>query len=115
MANRPLGITILAILQLLSAVVAILGGATAVSIALLLGPAGFIVLILGAIVLVIGIIGLIVFYGLWNLKGWAWWLTFILNLITIIMAFPNFFTINVAISVIIVIYLWLPDVKSKFR
>ncbi|TFH04446.1 MAG: hypothetical protein E4H14_14705 [Candidatus Thorarchaeota archaeon] len=112
--SRPLGVTILAILQLLGALSLLVLGGLAVLTALLLAP---ILILLAAIPLIIGIIGFILFWGLWNLKSWAWIWTIVVNLITIITSIfdPWNNMINLIISLLIVVYMFSPGVKSHFR
>lgn len=114
MANRPLGITILAILQLLGALLSIFAGGIVVLAALMLGFGALLAALLSVIIFAVGIFGLIVFYGLWTMKSWAWWLTLILNIITIATTLPAI-TFSLVISLILVIYLLLPGMKSKFK
>ena len=83
---------------------------------------GFILMALGAFMIVWGIIGFLIFWGLWGLKGWAWLITIIFNIISLIMGVFGFYTsgfldytqlINVAIPLIIIIYLFF--VRDAFR
>ena len=108
--DRPLGVTILAILQLLGGIISVFGGLAIVMIF----PVIF-TLILGAILLIVGLVGLIVGWGLYTMKSWAWMLAMILNIINIILGIINFDLISLIIPVIIVIYLNQPDIKSRFR
>jgi uncharacterized membrane protein len=80
--------------------------------ALALGPLGMFLLLFAAISLIIGIIGLILFYGLWNLKGWAWIWTLIINILNIIFAlYPTIALLSLVLPVIIVIYLLIPSTR----
>ncbi len=108
--DRPLGVTILAILQLLGGVISIFGGLAIVMIF----PVIF-TLILGVILLILGLLGLIVGWGLYTMKSWAWMLAMILNIINIIVAIINFDIASLIIPVIIVLYLNQADIKSRFR
>ncbi len=108
--DRPLGVTILAILQLLGGVISIFGGLAIVMIF----PVIF-TLIIGAILLIVGLLGLIVGWGLYTMKSWAWMLAMILNIINIIIAIINFDIVSLIIPVIIVVYLNQADIKSRFR
>ena len=116
MANRPLGVTILAILQLLGALAWLFLGGLAVLGAAIIDP---ILLIIAAIPLIIGIILFILFLGLWGLKSWAWIWAIVANLLSIIViiaqntVMSNY--IQLAISLIIVIYLFSPGIKDHFR
>ena len=78
MVDRPLGVTILCILNFIGAIALIAIGAIAVFFGIIW--VGF--AIFGAVILVIGIILFFVTFALWNLKMWAWWLTIILNVIS---------------------------------
>ncbi len=115
MSNRPLGVTVLSLLQLLGALALFSIGALAM-IVVLLAPTLYL-LLLAAIPLTLGIIGFILFYGLWKLKSWAWIWTIVVNLLTIITSLTDISAniISIAISLIIVIYLFSPGIKSHFR
>jgi hypothetical protein len=116
MANRPLGVTILAILQLLGALSWLFLGFLVLAVALLLPP---LAMLIALIPLFIGIIGFILFLGLWGLKSWAWIWTIVANILSIIVIVAqNTVMVNIiqlAISLIIVIYLFSPGIKSHFR
>lgn len=83
----------------------------------LVGGAGIAV---GGILIILGIISFIVAWGLLKGKGWAWSLTLILSVISIIigivsMAAGNFGSIiNIIIAGIIIYYLYRPHVKAFF-
>jgi hypothetical protein len=118
MSSKPTGILILAILQLLQALFALAVGVMALMFGALLLP--IFGLLLAFFPLLIGIIGLILFYGLWTLKGWAWLWTLIINILSIIIGVMGNLAditnlLSIAISVIIVIYLFMPNVRSAFK
>ncbi|MHA1637779.1 MAG: hypothetical protein ACTSUB_07165 [Candidatus Thorarchaeota archaeon] len=112
--GRPLGVTILAILQLLGALAYLLIGIPVLLLAILVGP---IAIILALPFVILGIIGFLLFRGLWGLKSWAWMWTMIVNIIGILLFFANISGdyLGVLISVIIVVYLFAPGVKDQFR
>lgn len=118
MSDKPTGVLILAILQLISALSWLALGALAfVAGAMLLPLFG---MLLAFFPLIIGIIGLILFYGLWSLKGWAWFWTLIINLIGVVLGLLGNLAdlmnlLSLAISVIIVIYLFMPGTRAHFR
>jgi len=116
-AGKPIGIVILAILQLLSALFYLAVGGLAVIAAAASGIFGIFFAFVGLIFLIIGIIGLILFYGLWNLKGWAWLWTLIVNILGILGGImdPIANIIGLAISIIIVIYLFVPSTRAAFK
>ena len=135
--SRPTGVTIIAILNIISGIIMIAGGLglAAISSVLptittidpnaggqmalagLVGGAGIAV---GGILIILGIISFIVAWGLLKGKGWAWSLTLILSIISIIigivsMAAGNFGSIiNIIIAGIIIYYLYRPHVKAFF-
>jgi hypothetical protein len=121
--GRPTGVTVLAILQGLFAILAVLGGLATLTLGSLLGAAvpsvgyaGDLFGLIGIIGLLLGIIGLIITYGMWTGKGWAWWLTIIFSIISIIfnvLSLPVGI-IGIIIYLVIVIYLTRPHVKAFF-
>jgi uncharacterized membrane protein HdeD (DUF308 family) len=105
--NRPLGVTIIAILMIIVGILSIAGGA--------------ILFLLGGFVLVaVGIASIVVAYGLWKAKRWAWTITLILSAIGVIsgityLALGKFQGIgNVIINGVIIYYLFRPNVKAFF-
>ncbi len=121
--KRPLGITIIAILLFIQAVIEIFVGIFAFIGATLANPlAG---LLLGWIPLAIGIVTFIVAWGLWTLKPWAYWVTLILEIVNIVINLfsfgqPNHSVFGVIsgglVSIIIVIYLLVDgNVRRAFR
>jgi hypothetical protein len=112
--ERPLGVTIIAILQLISSILLLFGGFGSFVIGMATMPFGFILLIVGAVFLFFGLIGFIIGWGLWTLKGWAWMIAFILNLLSVILAILSFDIISLIIPLIIVIYLNQGEVKAAF-
>jgi uncharacterized membrane protein (DUF2068 family) len=122
-AKRPLGITIIAILVFIQAVIEIIFGIFVFVGSTLASPA--VGLLLGWIPLAIGVISFIVAWGLWTLKPWAYWVTLILEIISIIsnlfnLGQPNHSLFGVIsgglVSLIIVIYLLVDgNVRRAFR
>ncbi len=115
MADRPLGLTIICILGFIGAIIGILSGIAIFGVGAIFGSLaggtygglfGAISWIIGIVTLVIGVVSLYAFYGLWNMKKWAWTLTMILEVISIIFGLTSFNPV-IIISVIIVIYLWM--------
>jgi hypothetical protein len=104
--HRPTGVTIIAILTIISGILLLLSGIALVALgALLSGNSastsqavaqffGTISAVVGGILLAIGIGYIVMFYGLLKGKGWAWTITIILLIIGIIIQI-------VSISVII--------------
>lgn len=67
--------------------------------------------LLGGALLILSIIWIVVGLGLWNLRGWAWWLAVIVMVLVIIGGVLNPATI--VIPAIILIYLVV--VRGHFR
>ncbi len=110
MAERPLGVAILAILQMLGGLLMILAGSAIIA----LFPNIF-TLIIGGAILILGLIGFIVGWGLWGLKSWAWMWAMIVNILSIILNIIQQNWFGLVIPVIIVLYLNQPNIKSRFR
>ena len=95
---RPLGVTILAILTVISGI-------------------GFLV---SVILIPLGIANLVVAYGLWKGKRWAWTITLVLSFIGIALGLASIATgtitpiLPVIINAIVVYYLYRPNVKAFF-
>jgi uncharacterized membrane protein (DUF2068 family) len=110
--ERPLGVTIIAILLGIQAVLAIIGGIIVLVAATFANPlAG---LLVGWIPLAIGILSFVLAWGLWTLKPWAFWVTVVLEIVYILINVfsftrPNGNAFSIfgggIISLIILIYL----------
>ena len=114
MRKRPLGITIIAILLFISAIIEIIGGISSV-----IGttPTGTLSdVLLGWFPLVLGVIELVLAWGLWTLKPWAYWGTLLVEIVNILIHFFGFLGLprthsalavisGGIVSIIIVIYL----------
>jgi uncharacterized membrane protein (DUF2068 family) len=124
--NRPLGVTIIAILAFINGLLGlcvpglvIIGGGIA---ALFSGGLGLIA-VCGGLLLAAGpILWLVVAYGAWNLRPWAWWLGMIATGITVVGVIVNIASgvgilqaiASTPLSIIIFIYLLLPDIRRAF-
>lgn len=134
---RPTGVTIIAILNIISGIIMLIGGLGLAAIgsilpamttvdpnaggqmalAGLLGVGGIAV---GGILIILGIISFIVAWGLLKGKSWAWIVTVILSVISIVIGIislvgGNFGSIiNIIIAGIIIYYLYRPHVKAYF-
>lgn len=116
--KRPLGVTIVAILMIINGLILIAGGIGGVSVGAVMG-----IPLIGAasgVLVALGIAALIVAWGLIKGKGWAWIVTVILSIISIIMSIiaiagGNFgAVINLVISGVILYYMYRPEVKAYF-
>ena len=124
-AKRPLGITIIAILLFITAVIDIIGGLFGI-----IGtrPSGsFNDILVDYFPLIMGVIELVLAWGLWTLKPWAYWATLIVEILNILIHFFGFLGLprthsalavisGGVISIIIVIYLLVDgNVRRAFR
>lgn len=118
--ERPLGITILAVLAAIAGILGLLG-----SVALLgvLAASGGMFMILGLITLVLSVLYLAFAYGAWTLQPWGWTLGVGLSIASIVITLLGLTQgtqelvstlINLAISGVILYYLFQPDVKAAF-
>ena len=133
--NRPQSVTILAILQLLSAIFSLFDGLVILFFAGIFGGIGGAlggakvgtviggaIALFAAISLIIGIASLILTWGLYQLKSWAWMGTLIVHAIAALAqlaklfgtagAGANFLILGFAVGCIY--YLLRPDVKQAF-
>jgi multisubunit Na+/H+ antiporter MnhG subunit len=127
--QRPTGVTILAVLQVLGGLIFFGLGVLLMAVAGLIGLAGLtdttvfpafigsaIIGIIGIIMLVIGILGFAVAYGYWNGLGWSWTLGVAITVIGVIISIPSLpqGIIGLAIEALIIYYLTRSNVKSWF-
>ena len=107
-AERPLGVTILALLQIIGGIFSLIGG----SIFFIIPIIGWII---GGVIVFLALLDLLIGWGLWSMKSWAWMAAIILNIISLIIAIPTFDYISIIIALIIILYLQQGDIKSRFR
>jgi hypothetical protein len=112
--NRPLGVTIIAILAVIGGIGSLLSGLTVLAIVPILG------IIFGGILIIIGLAYFVVAYGLWKGLSWAWVLTLIVSVIGIIVGLGSIVVGNVGalfhviVNAIVIYYLYRPNVKAYF-
>jgi hypothetical protein len=135
--SRPTGVTIIAVLNIISGIIMIAGGVGLAAIGSVLptmttvdpnaggqmalaGVLGVGGIAVGAVLIILGIISFIVAWGLLKGKGWAWTVTLILSAISIIMGVISLVggnvgsIVNVIIAGIVIYYLYRPHVKAYF-
>ena len=125
-ADRPTGITILAILAAIGGVFGIFGGLAIMvggaALGVAVGSAGFAGLagLFGALTLIIAIGYLAFAWGAWGLRPWAWTLGVGLAAISIVL---NLFQlidgnwgaiVGIAIAAAIAYYLFRPEIQAAF-
>jgi uncharacterized membrane protein (DUF2068 family) len=135
MANqRPTGVTILAVLQIIGGILSLIFGVSSLLFGGLMVASdaanttgaeidvGPILLVAGLLALVSGLIGLIAGYGLFTLKGWGWTLALVFSVLNVIRSLLGMFQggnvpgaiIGIVISGLIIYYLMTPTVKRAF-
>jgi len=114
---RPTGVTILAILNALSALASIFGGLLIITATSVTGIFAGLGAAVGGVVLIIGLIQLVIAWGLWTGKGWAWILGLIFGILGILSGLVSIMSggiLTLVINLIIVYYLFQPRVKTFF-
>jgi len=126
--SRPLGITLLAVLHILQAILLFLGGVALIALGAfirrgLFGPPRLlhgVVSLIGIVAVVIGLLYLGLAWGLWTGKGWAWILSLVLavlGLIVYLIALVRGRLVTIVLLIldaIIVYYLFRPNVRAFF-
>ncbi|MEM0011094.1 MAG: hypothetical protein QXP86_06605 [Nitrososphaerota archaeon] len=121
--ERPFGVTVLAILEIIGGLILIGTGAFIGAAGMMAGMVPYVgwafgpaFLALGVVIILIGLFSFVIAYGLWTGKGWAWTLALVLSIIGIIVGIFNLpgGIIGIIINVIIIYYLTRPHVKAFF-
>ena len=119
---RPTGVTILAILEIVSGIIAIvfgalfgaLMGALGMGIDMMGKESGVIFGVIGVVTVSLGVISFVMAWGLLKGKSWAWTITLILTVISLIFDLPSMNVIGLIIDIVILYYLFRPHVKAYF-
>lgn len=115
-----MGVTILAILTILSGIAMLLAGlgiAALGTVLIFLAPLG---ILFGGILIILGIVSFIVAGGLLQGRGWAWSGTLVISIISIIIGIASLAAgnggsiISVIISGVVIYYLYRPYVMAFF-
>lgn len=127
MQQRPLGITIFAILAGVGGVFGLIGGAALLGIGSLATAAGFLVgavaVVFGLLILAVAILEIGLAYGLWTMKPWAWSLGIGLEAVAVVLELIRFaggrstassFIVTLVIAGAIIWYLTQPHVRALF-
>jgi hypothetical protein len=123
--QRPMGITVLAVLAAIGGVLGIIAGLVLVGLssatADLALPVSGLIGILGAATIVISVLELVLAYGLWGLKPWAWMLGIVLEIAGIVIDILEFRSatasgtvVSIVIAGAILYYLYQPHVRRAF-
>jgi uncharacterized membrane protein (DUF2068 family) len=125
--QRPTGVTVMAILAFIGGIFGILGGLALVGFGGIIAASGVagggLASVLGVLLLVYGVLALVLGYGFWTLQPWAWTLGVGLQgagIVINVLQFINDSTqlvsaiVSIAISAVILWYLFQPHVKAAF-
>ena len=119
---RPTGVTIIAALEIISGIIAIafgaffgaLMGAMGMGIDMMGKESGVIFGAIGVITVSLGVLSFVMAWGLLKGKSWAWTITLILTIISLIFDLPSMNVIGLIIDIVILYYLFRPHVKIFF-
>ncbi len=122
--NRPLGVTILSILNAVGGMLLIMAGISVLvygnvyaKMLMRFGEMAFLANYLAVAFILAGAMGIVIGFGLWIGATWAWWIylvVLIINLISAILTLPK--TIfGVIITLIVIYYLTRPHVREFFN
>ncbi|NLK25494.1 MAG: hypothetical protein GX307_02835 [Euryarchaeota archaeon] len=118
---RPTGVTILSVLYFLKALLSLISGVLVLGVLSLIGPIGVAIgTIIGGALIMIGLIQMIIVWGLWTGRGWARFIAIIFTILSILadiggtIALNPLSMIGLVISVIILWYLFQPQVKAFY-
>jgi hypothetical protein len=128
--ERPLGITILAVLAIIGGIFLLLGGLALLALGgvaasqgdSVSGALGGFAAILGIVTLVLAILYLAFGVGAWMLKPWAWTLGVVSQVLSLLIALVQIILgssitgqiVGIIISAVILYYLFTPNVKAAF-
>jgi hypothetical protein len=133
-SGRPMGATVIAIIETVLGILLLLGALAAIGLAGiggamlggsnveggaavggLLAGLGF---VLGIIFGVVGVLYLAIAYGVWKARGWAWMLGMVVSIIAIVIGVLGLSggislgsLLQLALPAAVVYFLWQPDVK----
>ncbi len=123
---RPLGVSLLAILDVIIGVLAFLVGGIDLTVGPSLavqngnGSVAGLVAALSAVIILVGALSFVSGYGLWFGKSWAWTLAVVFEVLSIALtAFyialgEYYYVFSVILGFLILWYLWRPHVKTFF-
>lgn len=125
--NRPLGITVIAIVLLISGIGSLLTGLVGLDLVKVdMGTLGQEAQVVGAGSILSGVLTLIVSYGMFATKGWAWLLTVIVMILRIVSdvtailshglgnALGGAALVGIVITAIVLWYCNKPNVRAAF-
>jgi hypothetical protein len=124
--KRPLGVTILAVLTIIFGLLGFLGGillvvlfaAASTMLAAEFQAAAGLLLGLAALLTIVSLVSMIAGVGLLRLRSWAWWLTIIVGVLSIVTNIGTYVLYPIAIPYGIVLWViilaYLVTVRNRF-
>lgn len=116
--ERPFGVTILAILTAINGLVSFGLAAFVGILSTLTGLFAIIAMVVSVVAVIFGLIYLLLAWGLWNGKGWAWTITLILTILSLLSSLITVMLgigiVSLIIAALILYYLTRPHVKAFF-
>jgi hypothetical protein len=119
--NRPLGVTIVAVLTMMGGIGFIASGIAAVVVGTLLSDIDVLSSAeISTALILLGVAYFVVTRGIWKGKEWAWSITLILSSIGVVLNLVSIITGNIGtifgiiINAVVIYYLFRPNVKTFF-
>jgi len=129
--ERPLGVTVLAVLDIITGILVIIGGIAIAEIVMMFpmiadmtifaGFAATFGAVFGGVLVIMGVIAFLVGWGFWKGKEWAWTLGVILYVICIILGLLPILRgdvsgiVGIIVGGVILYYLFKPSVRAWFK
>ena len=119
--QRPIGVTIIAVLDGLLGLLMLLAGGAFLGFESLMGLYGGMLgqyhrlfVGVGIVYVLVGLVTIFLAWGIWKGSGWAWSAALVLALISAILHILSFNLLLLAINVIVIVYLFQPNVRLYF-
>ncbi|NWF94553.1 MAG: hypothetical protein HXY34_00250 [Candidatus Thorarchaeota archaeon] len=117
MASVPLGVVVLAVLNILAGILLLVGSWSILSPWSWLFLGSFLLSIPNA-TLIVGLLYVLIGLGLLSLASWAWWADMvfaIINLILLLISYPSIAWLPLIVNLIIVLYLNQGGIRRRFH
>jgi lysylphosphatidylglycerol synthetase-like protein (DUF2156 family) len=120
--SRPVGVTIIAVLDALLGLLMLLSGGAILGVGTFMGTFGGpmsavhgLVTGFGVLVFVVGFVTIFLALGIWTGASWAWTAALVIAILSAVLHLLSFNLLLLAINVIVIVYLLQPNVKLYFR
>jgi hypothetical protein len=119
--ERPIGVTIIAVLDAIAGLLLLLGGGAMFGYSSLMGLYGGpmasyhgLFTVFGALFVIVGLVTIFLAWGVWTGAGWAWTAALFIAVLSSVLHILSFNVVSLAINVIVIVYLLQPNVKLYF-